>query len=171
MSSTKFAAGDPFPDMSWAATDGGMVAPAQDDGWRLLIVYRGEHCPLCKKYLGGLQSMLSDFADADITVYAISADPEERAKGEAKAEGWTFPVGYGFSPDEMRQLGLYISNPRSPEETDRPFAEPAVFVVNPDGNAQIIDVSNAPFSRPDLEPLLNGIKFVREKEYPIRGTA
>lgn len=170
MTSNKFTAGQVFPDISWAAVGGGEIAPARDDGWRLLIVYRGKHCPLCKKYLHGLQGLLNDITDAEITVYAISADPEDRASDEAKAEGWTFPVGYDLKPDQMAKLGLYISEPRSPEETDRPFAEPAVFVINPDGDTQIIDVSNAPFARPDLEQLLDGIKFVKDKGYPIRGT-
>ena len=63
-----------------------------------------------------------------------------------------------------------FSNRLSPQETDRPFPEPAIFAVNPSGQAQIIDISNAPFSRPDLDNLLTGMKFVREKDYPIRGT-
>jgi hypothetical protein len=71
----------------------------------------------------------------------------------------------------MRQLGLYISDPRSPQEADRPFAEPALFVINPDGNTQIIDISNAPFVRPDLKSLLKGLQFVVSKDYPIRGRA
>ncbi len=70
----------------------------------------------------------------------------------------------------MKTLGLYVSSPRSPEETDRPFAEPATFVIDPEGALHIIDISNAPFSRPDLEGLLNGLKFIRENDYPIRGT-
>ena len=69
----------------------------------------------------------------------------------------------------MRALGLYISEPRSPRETDRPFPEPALFVVNPQGNIQIIDISNAPFARPDLNAVLKGLKFIQEKQYPIRG--
>lgn len=71
---------------------------------------------------------------------------------------------------QMRELGLYISDPRSPQETDRPFAEPAIFAINPDGNVQVVDISNAPFSRPDLASLLSGLKFIREKQYPVRGT-
>jgi hypothetical protein len=83
----------------------------------------------------------------------------------------SYPVGYALSIDQARELGLYISEPRSSQETDRPFAEPGTFVVNPDGALQIIDISNAPFSRPDPAGLLNGIKVIREKDYPIRGTA
>ena len=33
----------------------------------------------------------------------------------------------------MQALGLYVSTPRSPQETDRPFAEPGLFLINPDG--------------------------------------
>lgn len=46
-----------------------------------------------------------------------------------------------------------------------------MFVLNPAGELQIIDVSNAPFSRPDLKMLLSGLKFVIANDYPIRGTA
>ena len=79
------------------------------------------------------------------------------------------PVLAGLSEEEMRTLGLYISSPRSPDETDRNFAEPATFVINPDGKVQIVDVSNAPFARPDLKGLLDGIRFVMAKHYPVRG--
>jgi hypothetical protein len=82
-----------------------------------------------------------------------------------------FPVGYGLAITDMRRLGLYVSHPRSPQETDRPFAEPGLFVVNPQGEAQIVDISNAPFARPDLRAILAGLKFIQEKGYPIRGTA
>lgn len=64
-----------------------------------------------------------------------------------------------------------VSDPRAPQETDRPFAEPALFVINPEGDTQIIDVSNARFVRPDLLSLLKGLQFVIGKGYPIRGSA
>ena len=169
--SEKMAAGAAFPNVSFAAVGGKRVEPMSDAGWRLLVIYRGAHCPICKSYLKTLNGMLNDFAQANITVYTISADPQERAEKEASEEGWTFPVGYDFTPEQMRRLGVYVSSPRSPQETDRPFAEPALFVINADGNAQIIDISNAPFARPDLKMLLNGLKFVMEKDYPIRGIA
>jgi len=115
--------------------------------------------------------MLDDFMTAGIAVMAVSADSLEKAQADVAEQGWRFPVGYGLTTDQMRQLGLYISEPRSPQETDRPFAEPGVFVINPEGKVQIVDISNAPFARPDLAGILQGLKFVREKQYPIRGTA
>ncbi len=167
---TRMAAGSTFPTMTWPLAGGGELTLARDKGWRLLIVYRGKHCPLCKRYLATLNDKLQEFDAAGIKVAAISADPREKAETETKEEGWRFPVAYDMSLEQMRELGLYISDPRSRQETDRPFAEPATFAIHPDGHVQVVDISNAPFSRPDLAALLSGLKFIQEKDYPVRGT-
>ena len=171
MSAHKMAAGAAFPALSWPAVGGAKVNLVEADGWRLLIVYRGEHCPICRRYLKTLNSMMAEFKEAGISVYAISADTQEKAEAEAREEDWQFPVGYELVPDQMHMLGLYVSQPRSAQETDRPFAEPGLFVVNPDGDVQVIDISNAPFARPNLKQVLEGLKFVMANAYPIRGRA
>lgn len=167
--STKFTAGAIFPDFSWMAVDGVNVNLAREPGWRMLVIYRGKHCPLCRKYVGQLDAMRDDFKKANIGIWTLSADPLERARSEVEEEGWTIPVLTGLSDAEMDILGLYISSPRSPDETDRNFAEPALFVINPAGDVQIIDLSNAPFARPDPQSLLDGIRFAKAKDYPVRG--
>lgn len=168
--SAKLAAGTAFPPVSVPRLGGGEVAPAAGEGWRLVIVYRGKHCPLCKTYLKTLDAMLDDFAAAGVSVCAVSGDPEEKAAADVAEHGWRFPVGYGLTVTQMRSLGLYVSEPRSPQETDRPFPEPGLFLVNPSGQVQIIDVSNAPFARPDLGGILRGARLIQERQYPIRGT-
>ena len=171
MSNTsKLAAGAPFPKLSMPAVGGGTVDIASMPGWRMLAVYRGKHCPLCKKYFATLDGMLDGFKTAGVSVAAVSADPKEKADADVAEFKWKFPVGYGLTPDQMRQLGLYISEPRSPQETDRPFAEPGLYVINPEGKVQIVEISNAPFARPDLAGILHGIKVIQERNYPIRGT-
>ena len=77
---------------------------------------------------------------------------------------------YGMDVPTMQRLGIYISEPRSVQETDHRFPEPALFVVNKDGVLQLVDIANAPFLRPDLDRLLRGVGFIIEKGYPIRGT-
>jgi peroxiredoxin len=171
MTTSLFTAGTPFPSLDWPAVGGGRVKPATGEGWRLLVIYRGKHCPLCKMYLATLNEMLGEFKSANIDVSVLSTDSLQKASTEAKECGWEFPVGYDLTVEEARQLGLYVSSPRSPQETDQPFAEPGLFVINPKGQVQIVDVSNAPFARPDLKSLLGGIRFVIEKDYPVRGTA
>ena len=78
-------------------------------------------------------------------------------------------MAYGLSIEQMKTLGLYVSTPRSDTETDRPFPEPALFVANPAGEAHIVEVSNAPFVRPELDLIVRGLKAAGGG-YPIRGT-
>ena len=163
-----------FPDMSVPTlTDGNVTVGAANEkrgDWQLIVVYRGKHCPICKSYLTELNGMLDNFAAINVDVLAMSADPEEKAQASADDIGYNGVIGYDLSPEQMARLGVFISDPRSPEETDRPFAEPATFVVRDDGKLQIVDVSNAPFARPALKGLLDGLTFIRQKNYPVRGT-
>jgi len=70
----------------------------------------------------------------------------------------------------MRALGLYISTPRSAQETDYRFPELALLAVNPQSALHLMDIANAPFLRRNLDLLLRGLAFVIEKDYPVRGT-
>ncbi|MBX2806437.1 MAG: peroxiredoxin family protein [Hyphomicrobiales bacterium] len=166
----KLPAGERFPALSWAAVGGGKVDLSVESGWRLFFVYRGKHCPLCKRYFKKLNEMLDAFREAGVSVLTVSADTEEKAKADVETEGWRFPVGYGLTPDEMRMLGLYITEPSSPQQTDRPFSEPGMFAINPDGRVIAIDISNVPYARPDLETLLAGLKYEQTQSFPVRGT-
>jgi peroxiredoxin len=78
--------------------------------------------------------MLRAFEDTSIKVAAVSADSREMAETELKEEGWRLPLTCDMSRKQMRELGFCIFDPRSPQKTDRPFAQPATFAINPDGN-------------------------------------
>lgn len=167
----KLKSGSAFPTLDLPLAGGGTVRLGGAGRWQVIVVYRGRHCPICKTYLKTLEGLRPGFAGAGAEIVAVSADPREKADADKAELGVGFPVAYGLTPDQMRGLGLYISTPRSPEETDRPFAEPALFLVNPKGETQIVDISNAPFARPDLASILSGLKLIRKRDYPIRGTA
>ncbi len=167
---SKLQAGSEFPTLSMPKVNGGELTLGGRERWQAIVIYRGKHCPLCRRYLKSLDNLLDEFAKAGIAVAVASADPKEKAESQAVEEGWRFPVGYDLTLEQMRTLGLYISDPRSPQETDRPFAEPGLFIVNAEGRVQVVDISNAPYARPDLAGLLSGIKNTREKNNPVRGT-
>jgi peroxiredoxin len=171
----KLAAGTEFPTISVWQLGGGELELGKPQGncdWQLVVVYRGKHCPICSNYLKQLQPLVDGFREIGVDVVVVSGDPEEKASAHMAELGVDLTVGYGLRIEQMRELGLYISHPRSPEETDRPFPEPGVFVVNADGRLQIVDISNAPFARPQLESLLGGLQWIRDPDnnYPIRGT-
>ena len=44
------------------------------------------------------------------------------------------------------------------------------MVVKPDGTLHFAVVQSAPFTRPDLDDLLEGLMFTVDKGYPTRGT-
>src|SRR5215831_18796857 len=172
MSATpKLQAGAAVPAIAVAKVGGGEIAIGNSRRWQMVVIYRGKHCPICRTYLKGLDGLYDEFRAGGTEVIAVSGDPRDKAESEAAEEGWRFAVGYGLTTDQMRQLGLYISEPRSPQETDRLFPEPGLFVINPEGQAHIIDISNATFARPELKGILSSLKLIKERGYPIRGTA
>lgn len=66
------------------------------DRWSLLVVYRGKHCPRCKKYLNKFNAMLAEW-DAIMDVVVVSADSEDKANADVAEFGWSFDLGYGLT--------------------------------------------------------------------------
>ncbi len=167
----KLHPGEAMPEMEVARHGGGSIKLGGKGRWQLAVVYRGKHCPICKNYLLALEGLKEEFARLHTEVVTFSADPQEKTAALMDELKLTVPVGYGLSLDQMRGLGLYISNPRDANETDRPFAEPGLFVVNPDGLLQAVDRASAPWLRPDLAQVARGIGVVQTRLPQIRGTA
>ncbi|WP_218352513.1 redoxin domain-containing protein [Alteromonas lipotrueiana] len=171
----KLSAGTDFPVMNVTNLDDHTVElgkPRDGSDWQMIVVYRGKHCPICTKYLNNLESKRTTLLDMGVDLIAVSADSKEQLEEHIKDLDVKFSMGYGLSQDQLQQLGVYVSDPRSPEETDHPFAEPGLFVVNQEGKILAVDVANNPFCRPDIETLVNGLQFVKDpdNDYPIRGT-
>ena len=137
-----------------------------------MFVYRGKHCPLCTKYLNEIEGYLDAFAEANVDVMAVSGDSKAQLETHLEKVDVSFPIAYGLTEEQMKELGLYISLPRSEQETDHNFAEPGLFVVNGEGNLHVVDISNNPFVRPELGALTRGLNWIKhpDNNYPIRGT-
>ncbi len=161
--------GTALPNLSIPLVGGDTRALGPDAQWHLLVVYRGRHCPRCKTYLTKLDGLQPDFAERGVTITVTSADPEDRAVSDRDEFGWTFPLGHSLSLSDMAALGLYVSDPRSEAETDRPFAEPGLFLTNGDGLIHVMSTSNSASVRPDLDVVLDGVKGIQNNGLPIRG--
>lgn len=135
----------------------------------MVVVYRGLHCKLCKQQLSALASKLSDFEALGVEVIAISMDTAARAREAAETwETGDLRIGYNLSPADANLWGLFISEG---EKEGEPlyFAEPAIFLVCPDGTLFAQFLQTVPFARPHWDDLLEGIAFVQEHDTPIRG--
>ncbi|WP_299046572.1 redoxin domain-containing protein [uncultured Tateyamaria sp.] len=163
--------GKPVGPFEFATVGAGAVSVGQaKERWTMLFVYRGRHCPRCKRFLNKLNDMLSEWTDL-MDVLVVSADTEEKARLDQAEFAWNFDLGYGLTELQMRSLGLYVSDPLSEAETSDRFAEPGAFGIRPDGTLMLVDISNGPAARPDLAELLDGMTFNITNNRPVRGTA
>ncbi len=175
MKTQKLHAGTEFQALTATGQDNTAVdisKPTGESDWQMVVVYRGRHCPLCTKFLNSLAGYRQRLLDIGIDIAAVSADSREQLDDHLTRLDVNFPLFYGLTLEQMQDLGLYISIPRSEKETDHNFAEPGLFVINTDGKVQVVDVSNNPFARPDLEVFVSGLEWIRnpENNYPVRGT-
>lgn len=175
MTAHKLAPGAAFPEITLPRVSGGDVdlgRPSEGYDWKMVVVYRGAHCPLCTRYLQELNQALPELNALGIDVVAVSADSERQALSQLSQVSPEYDVGYDLSVEQMQKLGLYISGPRNGMNVERPFAEPGLFVINEGGRVQMVDISNVPFARPSLPALTRGLRFVRglSGDFPINGS-
>lgn len=158
--------------MSFAKADssGSVTIGEAKDRWTMLFVYRGKHCPRCKRFLNKLNANLPLW-DKVMDVIVVSADSQAKAQADAADFAWDFDLCYGLTEPQMRDLGLYVTDPLSPDEADGRFSEPGAFGIRPDGSLMLADISNGPAARPDLEELLDGMVFNITNDRPTRGLA
>jgi len=159
----------PALSVKTTAGDTWELSAQSPENFTMVIFYRGLHCPVCKSYLQKLVTLQAGYQEAGFSTIALSMNSEDLANktvAEWELDGLT--VGYGLSEADARAWGLYISKAIKDAEADV-FCEPGLFWVRPDGRLYLVDVSNMPWARPDLEFLLSKVPFAVENKYPARG--
>jgi peroxiredoxin len=136
----------------------------------IVVFYRGKHCPICLQYLQEIQEHSESFKQNGMEVVAISMDGKEKAQETAEKASASFPIVHGLTVEMAREWGLYMSSaiPGSPEPDV--FSEAGLFVMRPDHTVFMAQVQSAPFTRPNIEQLIGGLKFAGDNGYPSRGT-
>ncbi len=162
----------PAPALDLPLVGGGRfdLTACRPTQFTLVVVYRGVHCPQCKKQLFELDARLGELRDVGVDeVVAVSGDAQERA--EKAVREWELDhlrVAYEMDEAAMRAWGLYVSAGLTDAEPPM-FSEPGLFLVRPDATLYSAHVQSTPFARPRLDDLLTALEFVREKDYPARG--
>lgn len=144
---------------------------SKPDNFTMLIVYRGYHCPVCKKYLEELNEKINEFRDKGVNVICLSSNSQDLA--EKTVDEWDIDklnIGYDFSIDQGRKWGLFVSEAISDSEPQI-FLEPALFLIKPDNTLYSASIQSMPFARPKFDELLKSLSFVIKKDYPPRGEA
>lgn len=147
------------------------MSKEEAENFYMLVFYRGYHCPICRAYLNSLNTHISGFEELGVNVVTLSCDTQERA---AKTmEKWSvndLAIGYGLTPLQAREWGLFLSQGIS-ESEPAVFSEPGVFLVNPDRTLFGSSIQSMPFVRPAFEDLKKSIEYVIKEKYPARGEA
>jgi peroxiredoxin len=133
-----------MPHITVQTISGDSFTTGASTGWQIIHIYRGKHCPLCRQFLTELNASLEEFTAVGVDFIAISADTQDRAVAQVAEEGWKFTVGYGLTKEQMHTLGVYSTTPLPTEDVDHEFAEPAFFIVNPEGMMHVISLTTAP---------------------------
>lgn len=140
----------------------------------MLVFYRGLHCPLCSKYLKELDKLAAEFAEAGVSILALSSDAEERAQSaQTDWELNNINIGYDVSVEQAQAWGLHRSAGKGKTsigiEEPAEFSEPGLFLVRPDQTLYWSQVSTMPFARPHFREVLGALGFVIANDYPARG--
>lgn len=92
--------GEPVGPLSVETLGGGTVTVGEAKArWTMLFVYRGNHCPRCKRFLNKLNSMLQDWTSA-MDVLVVSADKAEKARMDQEKFSWNFDLAFGLTEDQ-----------------------------------------------------------------------
>ncbi|MBA4801107.1 MAG: redoxin domain-containing protein [Euryhalocaulis sp.] len=163
--------GRPAPDLAVPLVGGGRFSLRDQsiEHFALINVYRGKHCPICKKTMQAWDKRADELKARGLSVLFLSADDEETA--EASVKEWeieNLKVGWGFELAEARKWGLFISQTIKDGEPEY-FTEPGLFLIDPEFALYASFVQTVPFARPGLDDLLSAIDFVAKERYPARG--
>ena len=134
----------------------------------LIIFYRGLHCPICATYLQDFDKNIKEFNSRGISVISVSGDDKMRA--EYAKTTWniqSLQIGYGQSLSSMRDWGLYVSTSIKDSEP-AVFAEPALFLIKPSGEIFYAALTSAPWGRPPVSEILQGVDYVIANNTPTR---
>ena len=113
----------------------------------MLLFYRGEWCPVCNLQLHSLQEKLADFQKENAQIVAVSTDTPENGLKLVGKHNLAFPVLAGLSREAVEAYALFFNE-------EKGYAEPAVFILRPDGAVVYASLQSGPLGRPSNDDLL-----------------
>ncbi len=162
----KLQPGDKAPDFTLPAVDGSQFTLSYHltRGPVLLTFYRGDFCPVCNLYLRSLQDRVEQFQEAGAQIVAISSDQPDLAQHTVQRQQLAFPV---LSDPERRVVKVYDVVYNELEG----HAEPAVFVISPEGAIVYESIIGGPIGRPTPDDPLKIVQMARPSRKASPGQA
>ena len=165
--------GTKVPELQFLLTTGGSWLLSEETNARLRLIsfYRGAFCGFCTRFMQQLNALQTGFAELGIELAGVSVDPKDVAKAWAEDNGIDkISIGYGLTREQIVACGLFASH-FTRDGKELYFAEPALWLVKPDGELYLNIQSSVSCGRPDLDSLLVGLKLLAGQGFPARGNA
>jgi peroxiredoxin Q/BCP len=147
--------GDKAPQFGLPSATGETVA-LQDYAGKskvVLVFYRGDWCPFCRKQLSGFAASYDKYKAAGAEVIAISVDSPEKNKKLSEKLNLTFPV--------LSDSGHKIIDAYSILDPGGKISRAAVFILDKKGVVRWLQVSDDYKVRPMDEVLLNELAKIQ----------
>lgn len=151
--------GDQFPSLTLDGIDGSPVRVGQHGAWTLLLVYRGAHCSICKKFFHDVEKYRQAWKNLGIETIAACSDSASQVKTFLGEAGYQGPGAGGLTIGQMRELGVWITDVDQ-SGLSHGHPEPALFFIDPEGRVAAAQLATIAFFRPDLATLDMGLKFL-----------
>ena len=111
-----------------------------------------------------MNASLQSLKDAGIEVVAVSADPVDTSASFITSEKLDLQVACNLTEEAMRELGLYVSDPKNYQPQKHRFSEPGYFFLTRENIIKYICVSSHPMGgRVNVAALLAGVKWSEEE--------
>lgn len=149
--------GDLFPYIEASHVDGGtMKLPVEvESRWAVLLFYRGDWCPYCRRQLSSFQEKYGAFEEEAVAVVALTADSREDAGRTRDKHGLAFPVLFGLDPPAVRDLtGAFL-------DADESYVQATSFILRPDSRVALGIYSTGAVGRLEAADALGFIRYAR----------
>lgn len=117
------------------------LSELRGDKMLLLFYYRGEFCPTSRKGLMDFADIYSRFEPLGAELIALSVDPPETSRDLRNKLKLPFTLLCDTDFEVAQSYGVYRSDDT---EGPQPHGEPAVFILDADGNLAYSQVQTGP---------------------------
>ena len=151
---------DRFPELDLRLISDKTIKLPQEagDGYAVVFFYRGGWWPICRQQLADFQSAIGELGAEQISLFAASADPIEKAKETAEKLKITYPLAYGLNAEEVSEItGSYY-------EKEKKFLQPTNFLIRPDKTIEVASYSSGPISRFVAKGVIMLVKHYKSKK-------
>ncbi len=148
--------GNTAPDFELPSTQGDTYRLSQhlNSGKGVLVAfYPFDWSPVCTNELGYFNANYQDFAQAEVTLAAISVDSPFCHAAWAKDQALKFPLLSDFNKDVTQAYGVLLDEYHGLKQ----FAKRAVFLVDASATIQYAWVGESPGVEPNYSEILDAV--------------